>query len=194
MWLLLSNLLSVPTSAELFPGFLFSAQIRQPWDGESRYCRWRQLETDSQTETQRESKERLPVGKSLGLSVDSTTKAASHFVLICWPIMIKKKKKWRGQPQRGSSDEQGTLNICFQEFWFWVELGWTQAPLLSNRNSSCFTDGIGYLGPIWCIMCGRKGVPSSLIPLSRSNEGFLHPPFIFMCFYMENCHLLIYSC
>lgn len=124
MWLLLGNLLSVPTSAELFPGFLFSAQIRQPWDGESRYCRWRQLETDSQTETQRESKERLPVGKSLGLSVDSTTKAASHFVLICWAIMIKKNKMKRATTERvfgRAGNAEHLLSGVLVLGWAWMD-------------------------------------------------------------------------
>lgn len=36
--------------------------------------------------------ERPPVGKSLGLSVVNTTKADSHFVFICWLIMMKNEQ------------------------------------------------------------------------------------------------------
>lgn len=38
---------------------------------------------------------------------------------------------------------RGLQNICFQKFGFCAELGRTHVPLLSNRNCSCFTDGVG---------------------------------------------------
>lgn len=99
---------------------------------------------DRQSDRNPERKlERPPAGKSLGLSVVSTTKADSHSVLICWPIMMKNEQ---GNHREGRGRE-GMLNICFQKFWFWVELGWTQVPLLSNRDSSCSPDGVGYLVP-----------------------------------------------
>lgn len=172
MWLFLNNRLSI--LHQVFPCFLFSVQIRQPWDWEPRYCRCRDSRRQTVRQRPREkAKERPPVGKSLGLSVVSTTKADSHFVLICWPIMMKNEQ---GNHRVGPGRE-GMLNICFQKFWFWVELGWTEYPFCQIE-----TPAVPQMGSvIWSHLVYYVWPQKSLSlfdpiiwKLVRKYEGFLH--------------------
>lgn len=104
----------------------------------------RQSDRDAGRKQERK-RERPPVGKSLELSAVSTTKADSHFVLICWPIMMKNEQ---GNHREGVRGTRGNAEHLLSEVW---ALGWSldghKYPLLSNRNSSCSTDGVGYLVP-----------------------------------------------
>lgn len=107
--------------------------------------------------------ERPPVGKSLGLSVVNTTKADSHFVFICWLIMMKNE---RGNRREGPGMRRNAEHLLSGDR-LWVELGWTQVPLLSNIKFQLFHRWGRLLGPIWCFMCGHKRVQASFILFSR---------------------------
>ena len=101
------------TSAQVFPGFLFSPQIRQPRDGEPRYrsCRGSGRQTVRRRPREKARERRPSVCKSLGLSVVSTTKADSHFVLICWPIMMRNEQ---GDRREGRGDERECWTSAFR--------------------------------------------------------------------------------
>lgn len=137
---------------------------------------------------QKLKQQRTSVGKTVGLSMFTTAKAASHFVFICWLIIMKNEE---GNCREGSGSREGMPNICFRRILGWIQLGWTQVSPLSNIKFQLFHRWGRLLGPSWCIMCGHTRVQASFILVSRRFSTPLcdftwkaavdMPPFSYLC-------------